>query len=206
MHFPKRLFLIAVACALVCAAGPAFAQKSSKSKAKEAAPPDDKAMMEAMMKAATPGEQHKMLVAMAGTWHTKTKMWTAPNQPPTESQGESTITVVLGGRFIQESAKSEMMGMPFEGTGLTGYDNIQKKFVGTWADSFGTMIMMMTGTWDAATKSITWIGKYPDPLTGKTKTMKMTTKEIDANNHVSEFWDEVSPGKFAKIMELTYTR
>jgi hypothetical protein len=34
----------------------------------------------------------------------------------------------MGGRFIQENAKVECHGKTFEGLGLVGYDNGQKKF------------------------------------------------------------------------------
>ena len=205
MRFPKRLCLLVVSCALMCAVVPALAQKTS-SKKKAAAAPDEKAMMEAMTKAATPGEEHKMLASMAGTWKTSSKMWMAPGQPATESTGQSVMTSVLGGRYIQESFKGEMMGMPFEGMGLTGYDNVQKKYLGTWCDNFGTTIMTMTGTFDSATKTFSYTGKYPDPMTGKWKSMKISSKEVDANTQFSEFWDELPGGKFVKIMEITYTR
>ncbi len=204
MRFSRTLGMLILACAVLCAAGPAFAQKSTKKKA--AAPPDDKAATEAMMKAATPGPEHKMLMSMVGTWKTSSKMWFAPGAPATEATGESTITSMLGGRFIQENFKSEMMGMPFEGFGTTGYDNVQKKYVGTWSDNFGTGIMSTTGTYDAGTKTFTYTAKYPDPVTGKWKSMKIASKEVDANTQISEFWDEMPGGKLVKIMEITYTR
>jgi hypothetical protein len=33
------------------------------------------------------------------------------------------------------------MGMPFEGLGYTGYDNVKKQYFGTWIDSMSTGIM-----------------------------------------------------------------
>ena len=205
MRYPKTFCLLALLALMLAATAPALAQKSS-SKKKASAADDEKAQQEAMMKAATPGEEHKMLAASAGSWKTATKMWVAPGQPPVESTGESVITSVLGGRFIEEHAKGDMMGMAFEGMGLTGYDNVSKKYIGTWADNFGTVIILMTGTYDAKSKTMTMTGKYADPMTGKVKTLKMTSHSVSDSSHVSEFYDEVSPGKFAKIMELTYTR
>ena len=35
--------------------------------------------------------------------------------------------------------------MTFKGTGIEGYDNGKKKFVGTWMDNMGTGIMMSEG-------------------------------------------------------------
>ncbi len=33
------------------------------------------------------------------------------------------------------------MGMPFEGMGIDGYDNLAKQYVSTWVDNMGTGIM-----------------------------------------------------------------
>ena len=43
---------------------------------------DPQAMMEAYAKLATPGEQHKQLASLAGSWTTKTKEWMEPGKPP----------------------------------------------------------------------------------------------------------------------------
>ena len=48
---------------------------------------DMQAMMDTYMKLATPGEPHKQLASMAGSWNTKTKSWMEPNKPPVESTG-----------------------------------------------------------------------------------------------------------------------
>jgi len=56
-----------------------------------------------------------------------------------------------------------MMGMPFEGIGINGYDNLKKKFVSTWIDNMGTMIVMSTGTFDPATKTFTYMGEMDNP-------------------------------------------
>src|SRR5437870_12970686 len=45
------------------------------------------AMMEAMMKIASPGEYHNYLKPLAGTWKTTVKFWTAPAQTQI-SEGE----------------------------------------------------------------------------------------------------------------------
>src|SRR5260370_9404752 len=66
---------------------------------KKADAPDEKAHMEAMMKAATPGEMHKKLEPFAGEWNYSMKMWMDPNKPPTDSKGTAETKWVMGGRY-----------------------------------------------------------------------------------------------------------
>jgi hypothetical protein len=55
-----------------------------------------------------------------------------------EKHATCTNTMILGGRYQQSMIKGNMMGMPFEGMGLLGYDNAQKLFYSTWVDNMGT--------------------------------------------------------------------
>lgn len=190
-----RLNRIAWAAALICtvlgASAPAMAQ--------------DPKEMEAMMKAATPGEQHKQLATMAGSWDVAAKFW-HPGAPPGEMKGAAEVKTILDGRYVHEEFSGDFMGMPFRGVGLTGYDNTRKKYLTTWVDNMGTTIMYMTGAYDAASKSFTYEGQYPDPMTGKDKPMRIVMKVVDDNKHVSEFFDPAPGGKWNRTMEMTYTR
>src|SRR5688572_163038 len=69
---------------------------------KNAAAPMDPAMMEAMVKAATPGEAHKKLDGMVGTWNTEIKMWMMPGSDPMTSSGTAENRWVLGGRYVEQ--------------------------------------------------------------------------------------------------------
>jgi hypothetical protein len=40
----------------------------------------------------------------------------------------------MGGRFLGQRYTGSMMSAPFEGVGYTGYDNVTKKYWGTWID------------------------------------------------------------------------
>ena len=98
---------------------------------------DMQAMMEAYAKLATPGEPHKQLASLAGSWTTKTKEWMEPGKPPTESAGSAEMKTLLDGRFLQQEFTGEMMGHPYSGIGTTGYDNLRKRYVSTWIDTMG---------------------------------------------------------------------
>src|SRR5689334_15924307 len=87
--------------------------------------PEEKAAMEAWMKSMTPGEQHKKLAAQDGEWTSAGKMWEKADAPPVEFTGTAKFHMILGGRYQVQEVSSVMMGMPFQGQGLTGYDNVK---------------------------------------------------------------------------------
>ena len=129
----------------------ALAIAADDPKAKAAA--QQQAEMEAMMKAATPGDAHKKLGAMVGTFNTDVKMWMAPGTPPTGGTGVAENSWALDGRFLEQRFTGTFMGMPFHGIGYTGYDNIKKHYIGSWMDNMTTSMMVSEGTPDATGKS-----------------------------------------------------
>jgi Protein of unknown function (DUF1579) len=127
---------------------------------------DMQGMMDLYTKLATPGEQHKLLAGMAGTWNTTTKSWMDPNQPPEETTGTCKHAMLMAGRFLQQECTGTMMGQPFKGMGMTGYDNHAKKYVATWIDSMGTGIYFFEGSIGHDGKTITMESRYDDPMAG----------------------------------------
>jgi hypothetical protein len=164
------------------------------------------AEMEAMMKAATPGDAHKKLNGMAGTFTADVKMWMAPGAPPTAGSGVAENTWALDGRWLQQNFTGTFMGMPFTGVGYTGYDNIKKKYVGSWMDSMSTSMMISTGTANADGKSYTFTSTMDDPMTGKSTPVKETVTVVDDDHHTLEMWGAGPDGKMFKMMEIAYTR
>ncbi len=155
----------------------------------------------------SPGEEHKRLKKMAGTWDVNAKMWFAPEMEPVESKGSSKIRLILGGRYIEQKYECPMMGMPFQGLGFEGYDMIKKKYVSIWMDSTGTGIFYSEGTVDETGKVFTYIGKMDDPFTGeKDKPMRSVAREINDDKVVFEMYETRPDVGEYKSMELTYTR
>jgi len=159
----------------------------------------------AMMAYMTPGDVHQMLAKSAGNWSAAITMWMKPGAPPSMMTGEMKNEMILGGRYLQGTNTGNMMGMPFQGIGVTGYDNAKKIFVNSWIDNFGTGIMYMEGKWDAANKMINFTGKMVDPATGKDVPIRETIKFIDDNTQKFEMY-AMDQGKEYKSMEITYVR
>ncbi len=175
--------------------------------------PDDAQMMASMMEMAKPGDNHKILAASVGTWNYKVKWWMDPKGAPMESTGTTKTRAVMDGRYFISEHEGKMSmpgadGKPeetaFRGMATEGYDNAKKKFVSTWIDNMGTGIMMMEGTYDPATKSITYIGEE-EPMPGMKMKVKQVIKEIDVDHRVMEFFEDHG-GTDVKMMEIAYAR
>ncbi len=191
-------------------AAPAHAPATPPKDAKPATPPAPGGMdpmMEAMMKAGTPGAEHKKLEPMAGSFNVECKfVMGPPGTPETVSKGTAVNAWVLDGRFLQMTYQGDMMGMPFHGMGFMGYNNVSKQFESYWIDSMVTGMSMSTGTASADSKTFTWSGECDDPMTGKKKMSRSVNKIIDANTYTMEMFEAGPDGKDMKVGTLTFTR
>lgn len=168
--------------------------------------PEQQAQMEAWMKAATPGEEHAHLAEMAGDWNLTVKMWEAPGAEPTVSEATASSELIMGGRYLRETVNGNMMGMPFVGESLTGYDNVTGKYWSTWIDNMSTGMMSSRGSWDEEAGGLVMKGEYADPMTGEMSKSKSIGKKVSDDEWVFEMWGEGPEGEMMKMMEITYER
>jgi len=167
---------------------------------------DQAAMMEVYRKLGTPGKPHAVLAEMTGSWHTVTLHFMTPGQPPVESRGTSEQKMLLDGRYLQQEFHGDMMGAPFTGIGITGYDNQKQQYVSTWIDSMSTRIFYFEGTADADGRTITQTCRSEDPIRGP-MTWRSVTRIVDHDTHEFEMYGTyASGGREEKMMEITYTR
>jgi uncharacterized protein DUF1579 len=191
-----------MALALVAALSVCFAGDQGKSKA-------DPAMEEMMKKAEAagmPGPAHKVLDALVGDWNADVRFWMAPDAPPTESKGTSKVRWTHNGRFVQEDFSGSFMGKPFNGTSITGYDNVKQKYVNVWLDDMGTGITLTEGAAGKDGKVFTFEGNMSCPATGeKDKAIKYVLRIQSRDKHSFEMHDPTL-GEKSKTGEITYTR
>jgi hypothetical protein len=205
----KHRLLISVVTMALAGAAPCLADEKPKQASRAGAPagmPNQEEMTKAWMAAATPGEAHKKLEPMVGSFTVVTKMWMDPAKPPEESTGTSESKWVLGGRFVEQRVEGTAMGQPFSGIGYTGYDNYKKKYVGSWTDTMGTMIMISTGTVDASGKKFTFWSTVDDVVMKKPAKVKEIVTVVDGDHHTYEQWSPAPDGKMFKSLEVQYTR
>jgi len=158
------------------------------------------------MEAATPGAAHKLLDAWAGSWELSCKMWMAPGAPPMESGGTATAAWILEGRFMEMNFKTTMMGMPFEGRAITGYNNIRKTYQSFWVDNMGTAMTISSGKVSDDGKTFTHEAKMDDPMTGKMDNTYRFIERVVSKDEIHQEIHDLSLGKDSKMMETTYKR
>jgi hypothetical protein len=200
----RSLPSLLVACCLM--ASPAAAQEKAQEPPKTDGKPSEAEMMALWMKAATPGKEHELLKKLEGKWACQSKLWmNGPDSTPIESTGTSQAKLIMGGRFLQDQHQGNMFGMPFEGMGLTGYDNVKKRYVGAWCDNFGTCLLSLQGTFDASGKTLIMYGTMDEFTTGEhDKMVKYVTRFESDDKYTFEIYD-ISAGE-KKVMQTTCMR
>lgn len=195
---------ITVLCLLAVMSVPVLAQQE---KPPAGMPPMDSPEMQAMMAAMSPGPEHKNLAKMVGDWTFTNKMWMDPSAPPAEGSGTMHGETILGGRYVHAVWKGNLMGMPFEGHGTEGFDNITKKYVSSWVDNMSTAIMYSTGTCDANGKTCTSTSaEMMDPMTGKMTSFRSVITWKDDKSFTMEMYAKPAGGTEMKGMEMTVTK
>ncbi len=179
---------------------------AAQEEGKAAMDPQMQAMMAAMEKYSTPGPEHQLLLQGVGTWDVASKMWMDPAGEPLTSKGVSVQRAILGGRYIQYDFEGDMMGMPFSGYGISGYDRYNQKYLSLWLDTMGTGFYLTEGTCDEAGKVCTETGVWDDCTTGQKMNVKNVFTHLDADKFTMEMYTVLPDGKETKMMELVYTR
>lgn len=181
------------------------AAKDAQKKAADMMQGMDPKQAEMMMQSMMPNENHKLLQQFVGEWDVKTKMWMAPGAPPEESTGTNVCKSEFEGRFVTGNFKGTVMGMPFEGRYVLGYNNNSKQNESVWFDSMSTGIWYSTGSASSDGKVFTMTGTYVEPDGSKKATREVTTIK-SPDMYVSEFFEKTGDAPENKMMELTYTR
>ena len=184
---------------------PAYASDDKKPAAAPEMSAEQKAMMEAYIKAGTPAAPHAAMAKAAGEYELSVTSWDAPGAPPTVDKGTATRKMALDGRVMVEMMHGTNHGQPFEGHGMRGYDNVTGRYWGTWNDSMSTGVMVSDGTCDDK-GACTFAGSWNDPITKGKINARMTTKWTSPTVQVFEMYTPGPDGKEAKMMEITYTK
>jgi hypothetical protein len=145
-----------------------------------------------------PGPEHAMLKEMAGAWKGKFKM------QGTESDCTCTYRMELGDLWLTSTFQTKMGDQTFRGRGMDTYDAASKKFKTVWFDSMSTKPMLMDGTYDAATKTMTMTGMATGP-DGKEVKHTITTTMPDKDTMKSRM-TMASPSGEAEVFTIDYKR
>lgn len=149
-----------------------------------------------------PTKHHAMLERTAGTWKTTMDM------PTMGVQGSpGTVTRRMVGKFWQvDTYEGEMMGMPFHGLGVTGYDSEKQKFIGMWVDSMGDRMTTFEGVYDEGKKTLRFEVPGRDPMTGREQLELHETEFIDDDQFVFRMLWPTESGEKQVVMTIRYER
>jgi hypothetical protein len=156
-----------------------------------------------------PTAEHKILAADEGTWDATVKTFMGgPGTEPMVSKGTEVNTVMPGGLWVLSRFQGDFGGVAFEGRGQFGYDIVKKKYVGTWLDSISPTLSVLEGSYDAKTKTITYVGDGVDPNSKTKYTQKMVTTTKDDGSRVFTLYmkSDMTGGNEVKFMEISYTK
>jgi hypothetical protein len=122
----------------------------------------------AYLEAGTPGEHHRHLDPLVGTWSARFTIWAEEGAEPTETTGTIKRRWVLGGRFLEETVETKTETGPFNGIGYIGYDNLEGRYEIVWMDSVSTAMFTETATFDEDDRILRLRGSHRDAATGRT--------------------------------------
>lgn len=88
-----------------------------------------------------------------GVWDAETEIRPGPGATPLRTKGVSANKRIGGGRWLVVDYRTDS---GFEGHGIYGWDARAEKYAGVWVDSMQTAISRAEGSWDPATKTMTY--------------------------------------------------
>ena len=168
---------------------------------------DPDALEALMSELATPGEEHRWLGQLTGTWKADVQYWVLPGTEPAHSKGTLHTVWSLGERFLQLDYRGSVMGQPFQGFGHIGYDKVRGQFVGYWVDSTGTQMMnVATGVRSRDQKTLTLRRRALDPLSGLERDMKETLTIQGPDELQWQLWGYAPDGTYFRMARIVYRR
>ncbi len=194
----------AVVCTLLLASACGWARAQSQPKP-AGQPPAGGPDMEKIMQMMQPGPEHQELMKLAGKWHAVNKMWMDPSGEPMVSEGTAEWKPILGGRYLEGHYTATIMGQPFEGLSIDGYDRYKKQYCSIWLDTMGTGMLVSTGGMSPDHKTMTMKGSMFDPYANADVTTRSVSTFVDDNTLRMEMYSS-KDGRETKSMEVVYTR
>jgi hypothetical protein len=176
---------------------------TAEDKASEMYSPEE---MAAWQKVAAPGSHHAHYKDLVGSWNAETKYWMAPGTNPQVTMLKAEYKLKFDGRYLVSTLEGTMMGMPFQGMGISGYDNVKGVHTMVWVDNMSTSTMFCEGECSDNCKIETHHFVQKDPMTGNDTKVKVVTRFVDKNKHLFEYYMVSPDGSEFKSMEITYTR
>src|SRR6266850_5745428 len=109
-----------------------------------------------------PAPEYALLKRDEGIWNATIQMAPEPGGEAEVSNGVETNVIGPGGLWLITDFKGQLMGKPFQGHGILGYDEAKKKFLRVWVESTQAVLFPAAGAYDPATATLTMWMEGPD--------------------------------------------
>jgi hypothetical protein len=149
-----------------------------------------------------PSKEHELLKANLGTRTGQMKMWIrGQDAAPLVMPFTETNTSILNGFWVETKFKAG----PYMGRGMSGFDPIKKKYVGTWTNNMAPYMSVMEGTYDEKSKEITMEFRDYDAVSGKLTDMKSVTSLAPGKPETMTMYKkDAKTQKFITAFVMTY--
>lgn len=169
--------------------------------------------MQAAMEAATAlGEEHELLGTFLGEWDVEIRVFMpgAPGQPaePQTSRGTADTEWVVEGRWLGTRVTGEMMGAPYTGFSLRGWDSYAGNWVTASVTSMDNALNVTRGVKvDPNGRVFAEYGTLDEYLTGELNKPYRTITRLDGKDrYVLELWDMGVGAEGMKVLEYEFSR
>jgi hypothetical protein len=198
--------LISAAIVLFCtscagATNTVFAQQSTKTAAN----------LPASTRLALPGEQHRWLNPLVGTWAVEMLVWPAPGATPIVSKDlAATRSWTLGGRYLREELTGSFAGSPSERIAFLSYNNLEERFEMVTIDTFEPGQMWYVSQGKGSPSKLELMGEnveagFGDKPTGRKRLLRFEF-EILADRSIERIFVKYPGEKEYLFVEQKFTR
>lgn len=136
-----------------------------------------------------------------GVWNVELEIRPGPDAAPIRQKGISTNRTIAEGRWLIVDHRTEG---GFEGHGVYGWDPGTGKYTGTWVDSMQTRIAHSEGTWDAETRTMTFVTETSHQ--GRTIRYREITQTLDDGSRVYRHLVPTPDGGEFEMIHATYRK
>ena len=154
-----------------------------------------------------PQKEHQWLQKLVGEWTYESDVPKEPGQPPAKYTGTESVRS-LGGLWVLAEGRGEMPGGGDAEMILTlGYDELKKRYVGTWIGSMMSHLWVYEGAVDVTGNKLTLHTEGPNmAVEGKTAKYKEVIEFKGDNQRVFTSHMLGEDGKWQTLMTVNFRR
>jgi hypothetical protein len=193
--------LITISCAGgLLVEGRLVAQESQEAK------PEQQVLVERWMEFMTPGAEHELLKHRVGKWRVTMQIWATPSAQAMVSEGTAEVKLIMEGRYLTQTTRSNFQGDPYQGISIFGYDKLKDRFMSVSIDNFGTGFTISTGSYDEAAKEFRYATMSPDVVAGDYKRTRTVERVVSQDQWQVEMYDTSKDGQEFMVLKAVYRR